>query len=38
MEAARRSNTRPEYVPLLRLRRESAASEIVLDEGWTPLG
>ena len=38
IEAARRFNASPEYVPLLRLRRESAASEIVLVEGWTPLG
>ena len=36
MEAARRFNTSAEYVPLLRLRRESAASEIVPVEGWTP--
>ena len=38
MEAARRFNTSPEYVPLLRLRRESAASDIVPVEGWTPPG
>ena len=38
MEAARRFNTSTEYVPLLRLRRESAASDIVPDEGWTPPG
>jgi uncharacterized protein (DUF1330 family) len=38
VEAARRFNTSAEYVPLLRLRRESAASEIVPVEGWTPLG
>ena len=36
MEAARRFCASPEYAPLLRLRQESAASDIVLVEGWTP--
>ena len=35
-EAARRFYGSPEYAPLLRLRQESAASGIVLVEGWTP--
>ena len=36
MEAARRFYASPEYAPLLRLRQESAASDIVPVEGWTP--
>ena len=36
LEAARRFYNSPEYAPLLRLRQESAASDIVLVEGWTP--
>ncbi len=35
-EAARRFYGSPEYAPLLRLRQESAASDIVLVEGWSP--
>ena len=34
--AARGFYASPEYAPLLRLRQESAASDIVLVEGWTP--
>jgi uncharacterized protein (DUF1330 family) len=36
LEAARRFYASPEYAPLLRLRQESAASDIVLVEGWAP--
>ncbi len=36
LEAARRFYGSPEYAPLLRLRQESAASDIVPVEGWTP--
>jgi uncharacterized protein (DUF1330 family) len=36
MEAARRFYDSPEYAPLLKLRQESAESDIVLAEGWTP--
>jgi uncharacterized protein (DUF1330 family) len=36
MEAARHFYDSPEYAPLLRLRQESAASDIVLAEGWSP--
>ena len=36
MEAARRFYGSPEYAPLLRLRRECAASDIVLVEGRAP--
>ena len=36
VEAARRFYTSPEYAPLLKLRQESVASDIVLVEGWTP--
>jgi uncharacterized protein (DUF1330 family) len=35
MEAARRFYDSPDYAPLLRLRQEAAASDIVLVEGWT---
>jgi uncharacterized protein (DUF1330 family) len=35
-EAARRFYDSPEYAPLLRLRQESATSDIVLVEGWSP--
>lgn len=35
LEAARGFYASPEYAPLLRLRQESAASDIVLVEGWT---
>jgi uncharacterized protein (DUF1330 family) len=35
-EAARRFYDSPEYAPLLKLRQESAASDIVLVEGWSP--
>ena len=38
LEAARRFYGSPEYAPLLRLRQDSAASDIVLVEGWTPPG
>jgi uncharacterized protein (DUF1330 family) len=38
LEAARRFYGSPEYAPLLRLRQESAASDIVLVEGWAPPG
>jgi uncharacterized protein (DUF1330 family) len=36
MAAARRFYDSPEYAPLLRLRQESAESDIVLVEGWSP--
>ena len=36
LEAARRFYDSPEYAPLLKLRQESAASDILLAEGWTP--
>ena len=36
MEAARGFYSSPEYAPLLKLRQEGAASDIVLVEGWTP--
>jgi uncharacterized protein (DUF1330 family) len=36
MEAARRFYESPDYAPLLRLRQETAASDIVLVEGWAP--
>jgi uncharacterized protein (DUF1330 family) len=36
VEAARRFYGSPEYAPLLRLRQECAASDIVLAEGWAP--
>lgn len=36
MEAARGFYASPEYAPLLRLRQESAASDIALVEGWAP--
>lgn len=36
MEAARRFYDSPEYAPLLRLRLDSTASDIVLVEGWAP--
>ncbi len=36
MEAARRFYDSPEYAPLLRMRLDSTASDLVLVEGWTP--
>ena len=36
LEAVRGFYSSAEYAPLLRLRQESAASDIVLVEGWTP--
>ncbi len=36
VEAARGFHASPVYAPLPKLRRESAASDIVLAEGWTP--
>lgn len=36
LDAARGFYDSPEYAPLLRLRQESAASDIALVEGWTP--
>jgi uncharacterized protein (DUF1330 family) len=36
LDAARRFYDSPEYAPLLRLRQESADSDIVLVEGWAP--
>ena len=36
VEAARRCYESPEYAPLLRLRQETAHSDIVLVEGWSP--
>ncbi len=36
LEAARGFYDSTEYAPLLRLRQESAASDIVLVEGWSP--
>ena len=36
LDAARRFYASPDYAPLLRLRQESAQSDIVLVEGWTP--
>ena len=36
MDAARGFYHGPEYAPVLQLRLDSAASEVVLVEGWTP--
>ncbi len=36
LEAAGRFYESPEYAPLLKLRQESADSDIVLVEGWAP--
>lgn len=36
MEAARRFYDSPDYAPLLQLRLDSAASDVVLVEGWAP--
>lgn len=36
MEAARRFYDSPEYAPLLRMRLDSTASDMVLVEGWAP--
>ncbi len=36
MEAARRFYDSPDYAPLLQLRLDSTASDLVLVEGWTP--
>ena len=36
MEAVQRFHGNPDYAPLLRLRQECAASDIVPVEGWTP--
>ena len=38
MADQRRFYASPEYAPLLRLRQESAASDMVPVEGWTPPG
>ena len=35
-KAVRPFHGNPDYAPLLRLRQECAASDIVLIEGWTP--
>lgn len=36
MDAARSFYHGPEYAPVLQLRLDSAASDVVLVEGWTP--
>jgi uncharacterized protein (DUF1330 family) len=38
MEAARAFYESPEYAPLLRMRLDSAESDLVLVDGWTPPG